>query len=270
MMSPFQDRSVPLYYQLENILREKITSGEYAPMDHLPTEEQLVNAYKVSRITVRQALQALEKDGLIVRKRGKGSFVTDTKMTPGPIKLTGMIEDIIAMGIKTKAKIIDFGFVHPPKKVIKALNLDKDAETLKIERVRLIRNAPYSITLNYIPADLGAKIGIKDIVVHALYNVLEQKSKVKIGRGTMIIGATVADSRVASLLNVMAGSPLLKMERTVFNTDGRPVNYVEVLYRADRYHYTVNLVRKKGKSRAGWDYVKPECGNANETPKIQN
>lgn len=256
-MTSFHDPSIPLYYQLLNILKEKIISGEYAPMDKLPTEEQLVNSYKISRVTVRQALQALENEGLIVRKRGKGSFVKNSKLTSTPTKLTGSIEDIITMGIKTKAKVIDFSLVHPPTKVIKALKLDKDDKALKIERVRAIINAPYSVTLNYVPADIASKIGIKDIVMHALYNILEQKCEVKVARGTMIIGASIADSRIAALLNVMAGSPLLKIERTIFDSDDRPVDYVEVLYRADRYNYTVDLVRKKEKTKAGWEYQKP-------------
>jgi len=255
-MTSFKDRSIPLYYQLENILREKINLEEYGPKDSFPTEEQLVNSYKVSRITVRQALSALEKDGLIIRKRGKGTFVTDKKITLEPMKLTGMIEDIIAMGIKTKTRILDFSFVHPPKKVIKALNLDKDDKALKIERVRLVGRVPISYTVNYLPPDLGNKIGIKDISVHALFNILEKKCKVKVGRGSMIIEATVADSRIASLLDVMTGSPLLRIERTVFNTQGRPVDYVIVLYRADRYHYSVDLIRKRVESRDQWEYIK--------------
>jgi GntR family transcriptional regulator len=257
IMSHFQDSSIPLYYQLANILKEKIISGEYAPMDKLPTEKQLVNSYKISRVTVRQALQALENDGLIVRKRGKGSFVKNAKLASTPTKLTGSIEDIITMGIKTKAKVIDFSLVHPPIKVIKALNLDKDDKALKIERIRMIRNNVYSVTLNYVPADIGSKIGIEDIVMHALYNILEQKCEVKVARGTMVIEASIADSRIASLLNVMSGSPLLKIERTIFDSDDRPVDYVEVLYRADRYHYTVDLVRKKEKTKVGWEYQKP-------------
>jgi GntR family transcriptional regulator len=256
-MPPFKDRSVPLYYQLENILREKINSGELRANDLLPTEEQLVDSYKVSRITVRQALSSLEKDGIIVRKRGKGSFVTDRTIGLEPMKLTGMIEDIIAMGIKTKTQVLDFSFVHPSKKVMEALNLGKEDKALKIERVRFIKKVPYSYTLNYIPPDLGEKIGMKDIVVHPLFNVLEKICRVKIGRGTMVIEATVADSRIATLLDTMAGAPLLKIERTIFDTRGRPVDYVVVLYRADRYHYTVDLVRKKGESRTEWDYSKP-------------
>jgi len=253
-MVEFKDRSIPLYYQIENILREKINSGEYRFGDFLPTERQLVRSYRVSRITVRQALSTLEKDGLISRKRGRGSCVTKKETNHETMKLTGMIEDIIAMGIKTKTKIIDFGFVRAPKKVSESLNLEDDTKVLKIERIRLVKGCPISYALNYIPPDLGRKITIKDLAVSPLLNVLEKKCKVEIALGSQIVGATVADSRIASYLQIMTGAPLLKIERTVSDKEGRPVEYVSVLYRSDKYHYSVDLIRKKVASKNQWDY----------------
>jgi GntR family transcriptional regulator len=255
-MTEFKDRSIPLYYQLENILREKIKSGEYRPEDSFPTEDQLVQSYRVSRITVRQALAALEKDRLIIRRRGKGSFVTEGKGHLEPMKLTGMIEDIIAMGIRTRTRIINFGFVHPPRKVTEGLKLDEDAKVLRIERIRSIKGLPISYTISYIPSDLGKKVNIKDLTFQPILNVLEKKCKVKIGRGFQIIEATVADSRIASFLDVMTGAPLLKIERTVFDIRNRPVEYISILYRSDRYHYSVELIRKRAESKTQWHYIR--------------
>lgn len=255
-MKGFKDRSIPLYYQLENILREKIKSGEFRPGDPFPTEQQLVQSYGVSRITVRQALGSLEKDGLIVRTRGKGSFVTEKQNQLEPMKLTGMIEDIIAMGIKTKTKIISFDFVHPPKDVLDNLKLNEDQKALQIERIRMIKGAPVSYTISYIPFDLAKKITMKDLSIQPILNVLEKKCKIKISRGFQIIEATIADSRIASFLDVMTGSPLLKIKRTVFDINNKPVEYIIILYRSDRYHYTVELVRKKTESYPKWEYVR--------------
>ena len=255
-MNGFKDQSIPLYYQLETILREKIKSGEYGPGDSFPTEDQLVQSYRLSRITVRKALSALEKDGLIERKRGKGSFVTERQGHLEPMKLTGMIEDIIAMGVRTKTKIVNFDLVHPPRKVMEQLKLGEDQKALRIERIRTIRGLPISYTLSYIPSDLGEKISIRDLTTRPLLNVLEKECRVRIGRGIQVIEATVADSRIASLLDVMTGAPLLKIERTVFDTKERPVEYLTILYRSDRYHYTVELIRKKTESTPRWDYLK--------------
>jgi GntR family transcriptional regulator len=255
-MVGFKENSVPLYYQLENVLREKIKSGEYAPGDHFSTEDELVQSYKVSRITVRQALGCLEKDGLITRKRGRGSFVTEKQNQLEPMKLTGMIEDVIAMGVKTKTRIINFGFVHPPKKVIESLKLNEDEKVLRIERIRLIKGAPVSYTISYIPPDLAKKIGIKDLTIQPILNLLEKKCKVRISRGFQIIEATVADSRIASFLDVMTGAPLLKIERTVFDIKNRPVESISILYRSDRYHYSVELIRKRSESKTQWHYIR--------------
>lgn len=255
-MVDFKEHSIPLYYQLENILREKIKSGEYAPGDSFPTEEHLVKSYKVSRITVRQALASLEKDGLITRKRGKGSFVTEKQNQLEPMKLAGMIEDIIAMGVKTKTRIINFDFVHPPKKVIEKLQLNEDVKVLRVERIRLIKGSPVSYTVSYLPPDLAKEISIKDLTIQPILNVLEEKCKVKISRGFQIIEATVADSRIAAFLEVMTGAPLLKIERTVSDKNNRPVEYISILYRSDRYHYSVELIRKGSESKAKWEYIK--------------
>ncbi|MDP2969637.1 MAG: GntR family transcriptional regulator [Deltaproteobacteria bacterium] len=255
MIIGFKNRSIPLYYQVETILREKISSGEYQPGDPFPTEDQLVQSYQVSRVTVRQALASIEKDGLISRKRGKGSVVMKGKLHLEPMKLTGMIEDIIAMGIKTKTKIINFGFVFPLKKVTESLKLNENDKVLRVERIRLIKESPVSYTLSYIPPDLGKKISIKDLTVQPMLDVLEKKCKVEIARGFQIIEATVADSRVASFLDVMTGAPLLKIERTVFDIKNRPVEYISILYRSDRYHYSVDLVRKRSESKVRWDHI---------------
>jgi DNA-binding GntR family transcriptional regulator len=255
MMTSFGNRPIPLYYQLESILRAKINSGEYGPNELLPTEKQLATSYKVSRVTVRQALSTLEKDSLIVRIAGKGSFISDSPKTIEQMKLSGTIEDVIAAGIKTTIKVIDFSFVHPPEKLIKILKLPKDSKALKIEHIRFLKKIPYSYAVNYLPPELGEKIGIKDITCgDALYNILERLCNIKIKHAHMTIEATVADARIANLLEIMTATPLLRMERTVFDIQDKPTNYVSVLYRSDMYRYTANLVRERGPLKHKWHH----------------
>jgi GntR family transcriptional regulator len=172
-----------------------------------------------------------------------------------PTKLTGMIEEIIAVGTKTRTRILSFDFVHPPKKVRENLRLDENAKVLRIERIRFIKGQSISYTISYIPSDLGEKISIKDLVVQPLMNVLEDKCKIRIVRGSQVIGATLADNRVASFLEVMAGFPLLKIERVAFDTRKRPVEYILILYRSDRYHFNVDFTRKSSETKPQWDYV---------------
>jgi GntR family transcriptional regulator len=183
------------------------------------------------------------------------SFAAESPVHFEPTKLTGIIEDIIAMGTKTRTRILSFGFVHPPKKVLENLRLNENAKVLRIERIRFVKGQSISYTVSYIPSDLGEKINIKDLAIQPLMNVLEDKCKIRIVRGSQIIGATLADGRVASFLEVMAGFPLLKIERVAFDTRKRPVEYISILYRSDRYHFNVDFTRKRSESQAQWDYA---------------
>jgi GntR family transcriptional regulator len=186
-----------------------------------------------------------------------GSIAAETPLHLKAMKLTGMIEEIMATGMKTRTIILNFGFVHPPNKVGENLRLNADAKVLRIERVRLIKGQPISYSISYIPSDLGEKISIKDLTVQPLLNILEDKCKMKIVRGSQVIEATLADSRVASFLEVMIGAPLLKMERVVFDSRSRPIEYISILYRSDRYHYNVDFIRRRSEAEARWDDIKP-------------
>jgi len=196
---------------------------------------------------------------LSLKPRQHGTIAAESPVhfEPTKLKLAGMIEDIIAMGTKTRTRILNFGFVHPPKKVRENLGLNGEARVLRIERIRFIKGQPISYIVSYIPSDLGEKINIKDLLVQPLMNVLEDKCNVKIARGSQVIGATLADSRVASFLEVMTGAPLLRIERVAYDTRKRPIEYIAMLYRSDRYHFTMDFIRKRSESKAQWDYISP-------------
>ena len=148
----FKEKEIPLYYQLETILRTRISSGDLRPKAPVPTEEVLAQAYRVSRITVRRALFSLEQDGLIVRKRGKGTFVVEKPLSLAPPHLSGSIEDLILMGEKTVTKIINFGLSHAPIPVRDSLGIDEGSEVVRIERLRFLSEGnPLSYLINYLP-----------------------------------------------------------------------------------------------------------------------
>jgi GntR family transcriptional regulator len=192
-----------------------------------------------------------------LKPRQHVSFAAESPVhfEPTKLKLTGMIEDIIAMGTQTRTRILSFGLVHPPKKVRENLRLNENAKVLRVERIRFIKGQPISYTVSFIPSDLGAKINIKDLVAQPLMNVLEDKCKIRIVKGSQVIGATLADTRVASFLQVVTGFPLLKIERIAFDTRNRPVENISILYRSDRYHFNVDFIRKRSESKDRWDYI---------------
>ena len=239
------DKIIPLYYQLDTIFRRKILSGEFAAGASLPSEDAIGEEYGVSRITVRQALSSLEKDGLIIRKRGKGTFVSAKPPIIEPAKLTGSIEDLISIAMRSTTKIIDFSLTQVAKKVTDSLGLPERTEVVRIERVQSSKGSPFSYVLNYLPPTIGQKIQPDDLLTKPLLKILQDDLSIDLTEATQRIEAAIADSYIAPLLKIRVGDPLLKIERTVFDSGHKAVEHVSVLYRADRYFYAVRLERTK-------------------------
>jgi GntR family transcriptional regulator len=239
-----KDKAIPLYYQIETILRRKILSGELQPLNPIPTEDALAQEFDVSRITIRQALGLLEKDGLVIRQRGKGTFVSEGVKAYESAKLTGSMEDLILMGVQTSTKILDFSWSEAPQSVRERLGLGAESQILRIEKIRLVEASPFSYVINYLPQKIGQKIKAEDLTAKPLLMVLEENLGIRPDR-RIKIEATIADAYVAPLLDLRVGDPLLKVERTVFDVKKRPVECVFVLYRADKYCFNVKLRSSK-------------------------
>lgn len=248
-----RDTAIPLYYQLAAFLRKRIVTMELRPGDSLPSEEALADKYEVSRITVRHALSILEEEGLVRRHRGKGTFVSEWARTVESPRSSGFIEDIIAMGHKTRVKILRMGVVEAHGIVQQRLGLNPGARVLRIEKVRLLDGMPFSYVVNYLPEEVGLRIQSMDLTERPLLSILEEDLRIKAWKALQTIEATVAEPDVAAHLEIRTGDPLLRVERTVFDPKGKPIEHVWVLYRADKYHFTVRLRRKRSRSSYGWE-----------------
>lgn len=242
----------PLYHQIYVLLREQILGGVYAGNDLVPTEQELTRRFRVSRITAKRALNELAAEGLVVRRRGKGTTVASRVSVPAlNANISGLLENLLMMGLKTKVKIIDFAYVPASEDVARALALDPGAEVQRAVRVRSLDGAPLSFTTSYVPAALGRTFGRRDLATKPLLELLE-RAGVLIGSADQSIGAVLADSMVAPRLAVRVGSPLLSVTRTVFDQHARPVEYIAILYRPDRYQYRMKLARVQGPATKLW------------------
>jgi len=248
-----RDKAIPLYYQLETVLRKKITSGDFPPEAPLPSEEMLAAEYGVSRITVRQALSYLEKDGYVLRQRGKGTFVTDKISKLDLPRFSGSIEDLILMGIRTSTKVLDISWIEPPAIIKQRLDVGDDMKVLRIEKVRHIEGSPFSHVYNYLPPDIGERLPTELAKSKPMLMILEDELGIRATEANQSVEATIADAEQASILEIRVGDPLLKAERTVFDNKNQPVEYVSVVYRADKYAFKMKLKRKRTKKSAGWD-----------------
>lgn len=248
-----RNNAIPLYYQLETLLRRKIFNGEYSLGAPIPSEDALSEEYGVSRITVRQALGSLESDNLIVRHRGRGTFVSENVKDIGMPRFTGSIEDLVLMGIQTKSKLIDFSWVNASDSIKKKLNVT-DGKILRVEKVRGTKEGPFSHVFNYLPEKIGKKVKKQIVNKKPMLMILEENLDIQLSEADQTVAATIADTTSAQMLDVRVGEPLLHTERIVYDMDKNPVEYVSVSYRADRFAYAMKL-RRNPSDKNTWGAV---------------
>ncbi len=251
--SHFPSRSIPLYSQLENILREKIETGEILTGQRLLTEQELSRQYQISRATVRQALAALVSEGLLYRKQGRGTFVTDIRPFTGTLKVEGSLDDIISLGLATRVKVLDLRTVKASAEETEALGLKPGALLTRCTRLRLYHGEPYSYIVNDVPHEIGKRIGRSDWK-GIILKVLEDKLKIPIRDARQTVRASLADATLARRLETRIGAPLLAVDRLILTDGGRPVERVHTYYRSDIYSLAVHLTRHAppGGSSVGW------------------
>jgi GntR family transcriptional regulator len=251
----FASSRIPLYYQLENVLRERIVSGAFAAGERLPTESELIEQFGVSRITVRQALAALADENLIERRQGSGTFVAQRKTKKrrfdGTIHLTGSLDELIEMGLDTPIKLLEFNRVEVDKHEAELLQVKPGTNVFMLKRLRLLDDKqPYSLIVNYLPLEIGERLSPEELSSGTILQSIENKLGYHLREARQQIKAELADPYVADLLDIRVGSALLSIERTVYTDNGRPIEFVHTLYRSDIYGFSVYLKRDaKSKKR---------------------
>jgi len=242
----------PLYHQIYLILHDKIVSGALPPQATVPGEQELMRQFGVSRITAKRALDELASEGLVVRQRGRGTTVVG-RMPSQPLSanISGLLENLLMLGLKTSVSIVEFGYVPAAEEVRAALDLPEGAEVQRAVRVRSHEGIPLSYSVSFVPAEIGRAYDRKDMMTAPLLAMLE-RAGILIGSADQTIGAALADSVVAPLLGVRKGTALLAVERLVYDLQERPVQWLQGLYRPDRYQYRMKLNRVQGRAAKLW------------------
>jgi GntR family transcriptional regulator len=242
----------PMYHQIYLILRNKIIEKEFVEGDLLPSEKETCRAFGVSRITAKRALNELADGGWVVRERGRGTRVTHKGVAaPLDADVEGMLENIMAMGLETDVRLIEFDYVTPNDHIAAVLECAAGDKVQRALRVRSLDGAPFSHLVTYVPEQVGRCFDRDDLASTPLLALLE-RSGVIVSRAEQTLTATLADAPVATLLEVELGSPLLAIRRTVFDQQNRPVEYITGLYRPDRYQYRLNLSRVQSDAAKTW------------------
>ena len=260
----FATEEVPLYYQLGTILREKILSGHYAPGERLPTEAELVESYGVSRITVRQALKSLEKEGLIRRSAGRGTFVNEEIHGPDRLQMDGSLDDLISMGLATSVRLVDLRRVAATREDRRVFGLREGSEVVQCTRLRLYHDEPYSYIVNRMPTHIAENFTDHDWQEGSILRFFEEKLGLDLKEAEQSVRATLADSHLAELLGTRVGAPLLSVDRVVLTRSGDAVERVHTYYRGDIYSLNVHLTRDPGQSRPArsWTLKESEEGGS--------
>jgi len=221
---------LPKYHQIYLVLREQLREGRFD--DGLPGEMALMGQFGVARVTVRRALSQLAEEGLIQREPGRGTrpiaaraqevqMQASTMATGQQARLTGLLENLVTMGMRTKVKVLSVERLRAPVDV---------AAALKLHSAELV------------PDSISAGFGKRELAQKPILVLLEE-SGVKVGRAEQTISARLADVGMAQHLDVSVGSALLAVRRLIYDEDDRPVQWLHGLYRPDRYEYQMQLSR---------------------------
>ncbi|MGE5483521.1 MAG: GntR family transcriptional regulator [Ignavibacteriales bacterium] len=237
------DIPIPLYYQIKEIIKADIAGGRLKPGDQISPETVLTAEYGVSRMTVRQAVLELVNEGLLYRKRGKGTFVAAPKITRGLARLTSFTEDMEARGLRPSGRVISLEEAAADEDVAGLLGVAGGAPVVRLERLRLADGTPMALEVGHMVLPRFEWVFSEDLETDSLYRLLKEKYGVDLGRAHETIEVVVANRYEAGLLEVDPGVPLLKMERVSYDQKGEAVEVVKSVYRADRYKFVMELVR---------------------------
>jgi GntR family transcriptional regulator len=236
---------VPYYEQLRVILERAMAEGRVTVGEQLPSEAQLCEDYGVSRTVVRQALAELANEGVIVRHKGKGSFVAPPKVDEHLAQsLTGLAEEVSARGRRLTNDVLAFERASPPAHIAEVLELAPGQDVIHLERLRSIDGERWNVTSTYLPLDLCAPLLEYDMRERSLYATLEDELGLVLDHGRRTIEAAVAGEEHARLLGIPPGSPVLLLRSIAYLADGRPIEYFLAWHRGDRSRFDVQLRRR--------------------------
>lgn len=245
---------VPLYHQIYLILREQILEGRFESVP-LPGELMLAEQFKVSRVTMRRALQDLVKEGLIARGRGKGTFVKPRRevMRSGAASPTPA-DNLVSLDSGAIVEVVEVARVSAMPDILDQLRLTNREQLQKIVRVLSVRGQPVGHFTTFIPESVARTFSRRELQVRPIAELLEE-SGVELGQSTQSLSAKLADSHVASLLETPVGAPLLAVTRLLLSQTGKPVLLARALYRPDRYEHRADMIQNDHARGRVWQTV---------------
>lgn len=231
-----------LYEQLTNIIRGAITDGTLGVGDMLPSESELCAHYGVSRSTVRQAMAELEQSGLVIRQRGKGSFVSQPKVMRSLQNLYSFTDEIAAAGLEPTVRVIAFELITPGEEIRQKLALtDEEEKVFSITRLRCAGVEPLSLEMALIPQRLAPFLTQELVEAGSLYKTLASRTGMQITHADETYEAALLGENEAAILGTEAGTCAFFVQRVSYTEAEEIFEYTVMIVRSDRCKYEVEL-----------------------------
>jgi GntR family transcriptional regulator len=232
---------VPRYHRIAEELRGRISRGELSAGARLPNQRQLATDFGVTLMTLRQALEVLERDHLIARRHGLGTFVAAPSIDYDILQLRRFAGDLRAQGESVSTRLLATRFVTADRRVSAALGLEPRARVLGLDRLRLVDGRPMSLQRSFLPGPIGEALANADLAATSLRQALEFKLGITIERARESVSAVRLGRREARELSCASGAPAFESERVSYAAGGRPIVFDRVFIPGDRFRITREL-----------------------------
>ena len=240
-MGQSRRNGLPAYKKIQGAILKRLESGKLKPGDAVNSERELAKIHGVSLMTARHALAGLEREGMVVRRRGAGTFVAPPKIHFN--KLMSYTEQMASRSLAVSSKLLSLTTIDTEQEIAARLALPASSRLIKMERLRLGADEPFAIETCYLSADDFADLTHAPLDRVSLFSILEHEYGLEIAHADEEIDATTADAHSARLLGVPYGSPILRIRQEIYSTKGKVALYVLGLYRSDRHTLLIRRFR---------------------------
>jgi GntR family transcriptional regulator len=232
---------IPLYYQIQRLLMEKIQSGALSEGDLLASEEEMARVYQVSRMTARQALHGLKARGYALSQKGRGTFVTRPKLEKNIMHLRGFTEDMKQRGMVPSSQLIEQTVVKASEEIAESLKIEPETAVMKLRRLRLADGTPMALEASHIPLRPFPGLERISFAKQSLYYILRENYGVRVAWADETIEALPATREESELLTIPRRASVLSISRVIITTEQIPIEVACSRYRGDRYRALIRV-----------------------------
>ncbi len=232
-----KDGPTPLYLQVKESILERVEQHNLRPHDRVPSERELSQEFGISRMTARQALSEMVREGWLYVSMGKGTYVAERKLDQGLETLTGFTDDMRRRGLTASSRILQAAIIPCSLRLAEVLKIQPESAIVILERLRLADQVPLALETAHIPHHLCPGLLQYDLTTSSLYEIFRTKYGFRLGKAKETLEATMANDRERELLGLAGPGPVLLIERVTCLEDGPVIEYVKSAYRGDRYKF---------------------------------